>query len=68
MTEQTYRGWFGRHARRRCPHRTLTGIYGDAINHVGGWRLYCNACRRYLDGPVSFAGVRMEARLEATDD
>lgn len=50
-----YRGLFGRHARRRCPHASLAGIYGDEINHVGGWRLLCRDCWRYLDGPVSLA-------------
>lgn len=44
---------WGRHARRRCPHSRLTSIYGDQVNQVGGWRLYCQDCRRYLDGEVT---------------
>lgn len=52
MSRAPYRGWFGRRARRRCPHSQLLGLYGDEINRVGGWRLFCNGCRRYLDGPV----------------
>lgn len=55
-----YRGLFGRMARRRCPHEHLTPIYGDTINKVGGWRLFCRDCRRYLDGPVSLAASRPE--------
>lgn len=43
---------WGRHALRRCPHSRLEGIYGDEINRVGGWRLRCVDCKRYLDGPV----------------
>lgn len=44
--------------RKRCPHSDLEGIYGDQINHVGGWRLWCHDCRRYIDGPVSLATSR----------
>lgn len=53
----------GRHRRhvgrrsRRCPHTTIHGIYGDAINHYGA-RLVCADCGRLLDGPVSLAGTR----------
>lgn len=50
-----YRGWFGQHARRRCPHETLEGIFGDEIRHIGWWRLYCHDCGRFLDGPVGIA-------------
>jgi hypothetical protein len=53
-----YRGWFGQHARRRCPHSNLQGIYGDPINHCGGWRLFCRDCARYLGGPVELAEWR----------
>lgn len=42
----------------RCPHSNLTGIYGDMVNQVGGWRLRCRDCGRYLDGPVSLAESR----------
>ena len=53
-----YGGWFGRYARKRCPHSNLEGIYGDPINHNGGWRLWCRDCRRYLNGPVSLSKSR----------
>lgn len=53
-----YRGWFGRTARRRCPHAELVGVYGDEINLVGGWRLWCKGCGCYLDGPVSLVEAR----------
>lgn len=60
-----YQGLSGRHARRRCPHSNLTGIYGDAINFFGGWRLYCEDCERHIDGPVSLAASRKQ---EQDDD
>lgn len=50
-----YRGWFGQHARRRCPHEDVVGIYGDAIIHCGSWRLFCRGCGMYLDGSVDIA-------------
>lgn len=50
--KRPYWGFFGRQARRRCPHSELSPIYGDDINRVGGWRLRCNGCARYLDGNV----------------
>lgn len=50
-----YRGWFGRRARRRCPHVRLRGLYGDHILWSGGWRLDCMDCGRFLDGPVTLA-------------
>lgn len=59
-TRETYRGWFGRTARRRCPHSRLVGIYGDPVNHKGGWRLACLQCARYIDGPVMLARHRMD--------
>lgn len=49
--------------RRHCPHVNVDGIYGDEINHVGGYRLVCADCGRYLDGPVSIAVDRTELRL-----
>lgn len=52
-----YRGWFGQHARRRCPHTAKRGIYGDEIIHTG-WRLFCNDCGSFLDGPVTLADKR----------
>lgn len=61
-TRQEYRGWFGTFARRRCPHSRLTGIYGDPVNHNGGWRLACLGCGRYIDGPVNLARWRMDER------
>lgn len=39
----------------RCPHSQKTGIYGDEINHNGGYRLRCDNCGLLLDGPVSLA-------------
>lgn len=56
----------------RCPHVNLQGVYGDDIHCVGGYRLYCDDCGRYLDGPVSLAQtkpqvVRTIAELEALD-
>jgi hypothetical protein len=52
-------GWWSRRsARRHCPHSDLIGIYGDLVNAVGGWRLRCADCGRYLDGPVSLANSR----------
>lgn len=41
--------------KRRCPHVDVRGIYGDEVNRVGGFRLYCVDCGRLLDGPVSIA-------------
>ena len=49
--------------KRRCPHSNLSPIYGDEINHVGGWRLFCRDCGRYIDGPVSLAESRSGERL-----
>lgn len=49
-----------RHKRRkprRCPHVLIRGIYGDAINHMGGYRLICTECGTLLEGPVSEATV-----------
>lgn len=54
-----YRGLFGRFARRRCPHSLIESIHGDEVNTVGGWRLRCHGCRRYLDGPAVLAGARV---------
>lgn len=39
----------------RCPHINVLPIYGDFINKCGGYRLRCNDCFRFLDGPVSVA-------------
>lgn len=50
--KRKYWGYWGRTARRRCPHVALEGIYGDAIIGVGYWRLFCRDCHRFLDGPV----------------
>lgn len=54
-----YRGLFGPTARCRCPHSRLWPIYGDEINRVGGWRLFCADCGRYLAGPVKLAARRV---------
>ena len=60
MSVAKYYGWFGRNARKRCPHRVLAPIWGDDIEMVGGWRLQCADCDQYLDGPVSLAAQRSE--------
>lgn len=44
--------------RAHCPHANVTGIYGDPINHCGGWRLRCDDCGRHLEGPVAMAATR----------
>ncbi|QIG57884.1 hypothetical protein SEA_PAULODIABOLI_196 [Microbacterium phage PauloDiaboli] len=44
--------------KRHCPHGMLRGIYGDEINLVGGFRLQCIACGRFLRGPVTLAEHR----------
>jgi len=50
-----WRNWL---KRRHCPHRHLRGIYGDDVNRVGGYRLFCVDCGRFLDGPASLAEER----------
>jgi hypothetical protein len=40
-------------------------IYGDEVNAVGGWRLFCRACARFLDGPARLARLRS---MEAVDE
>lgn len=47
--------------RFRCPHVDVRGIYGDEINHVGGYRLQCFDCGAFLDGPASIAVQRQRA-------
>ena len=54
----------------RCPHVRISGIYGDEINHCGGYRLSCDDCGRLLDGAVSLANpappiIRTPEDLEA---
>ena len=54
----------------RCPHVHISGIYGDEINHCGGYRLSCDDCGRLLDGAVSLAKpaphiIRTPEELEA---
>ena len=54
----------------RCPHVRISGIYGDEINHCGGYRLSCDDCGRLLDGAVSLAKpaphiIRTPEELEA---
>lgn len=44
--------------KNRCPHVNVRGIYGDEVNHRGGYRLQCRDCGRLLDGPVSIAVER----------
>jgi len=50
--------YWGRFEGRTCPHSDLSPIYGDEINHVGGYRLQCRTCARFLDGPVYLAEAR----------
>lgn len=57
-----YRGWFGRNAKRHCPHSTLQGIFGDGVVACGGWRLFCEDCGSYLAGPVELARYRRTER------
>lgn len=45
----------------RCPHAHIRGIYGDEINHSGGYRLCCRNCGLLLDGPVTLARARTHA-------
>lgn len=52
-----YRGWFGKHARRRCPHSDLV-ITGTRQ------RLWCRGCRRHIDGPSSLPTSRIEETRE----
>lgn len=59
-----YRGWFGRFAKRYCPHSNLYGIFGDQIIHSRGRRLGCYDCNRLLDGPVTLARSRKEHEKE----
>ena len=54
----------------RCPHVRISGIYGDEINHCGGYRLSCDDCGRLLDGAVSLVNpaphiIRTPEGLEA---
>ena len=56
----------------RCPHVRISGIYGDEINHCGGYRLSCDDCGRLLDGAVSLANpaphiIRTPEELEAVE-
>ena len=56
----------------RCPHVHISGIYGDEINHCGGYRLSCDDCGRLLDGAVSLAKpaphiIRTPEELEAVE-
>ena len=56
----------------RCPHVRISGIYGDEINHCGGYRLSCDDCGRLLDGAVSLANpaphiIRTPEELEALE-
>ena len=55
-----------RKQRKRCPHVDVIGIYGDAINHCGGYRNFCRDCGRYLDGQVSIS-VDRQALIELAE-
>lgn len=41
--------------RNRCPHVFIYGLYGDVVNAVGGYRLFCPACKTFLEGPVEIS-------------
>ena len=60
MTRRLDLAWSAARLRWRshCPHSDLRPIYGDEINYVGGWRLQCRDCARFLDGPVRLAEFR----------
>lgn len=58
MTRRKYRGFFGRKARRRCPHSNLAPVYGDMILYNNFYRLWCRDCGRTLDGLVILASRR----------
>ena len=56
----------------RCPHVSISGIYGDEINHCGGYRPSCDDCGRLLDGAVSLVEpapdiIRTPEELEALE-
>lgn len=53
--------------RYHCSHALLRGIYGDEINAVGGYRLQCIACGRYLDGPISYVKRNYLVKAEPLD-
>lgn len=48
----------------------VQGLYGDIINAVGGYRLQCTDCWRFLDGPVALAKVDRDPDrlLESQED
>lgn len=58
MRRAIKRWWVRRRYLRHCPHSELRAIYGDEIHAVGGWRLRCRICGRYLYGPASLAKMR----------
>lgn len=41
--------------RNRCPHVVRYGLYGDVVNAVGGYRLFCPSCKTFLEGPVELS-------------
>lgn len=61
--KRKYRGF----KRKNCPHIVKYGIYGDAINVVGGFRLFCPDCGHFLDGPVSLATQPLPGLQEFMD-
>ena len=50
--------WWKFRNRAHCPHEHIEGIYGDEVWLVGGFRLRCRDCGRYLHGPVTLATTR----------
>lgn len=49
---------FGRRAKKHCPHWRLRGIYGDEAMRTH-YRLQCQECGAFLDGPVELAAIRV---------
>lgn len=41
------RWWF-----RKCEHAHVRCVHGDEIRSVGGRRVFCYDCRRYLKNPL----------------
>lgn len=54
--------WWEFRKRAHCSHPKLRPVYSDEINLCGGWRLQCQTCKRYLDGPAWLAFTRSTRR------
>jgi hypothetical protein len=55
-----YRGWFGEHAKRYCPHSMIEDVSEKDIQFISGFELKCLDCGHYLDGPKELAKIRNE--------